>query len=77
MPDLQRYPLKRWLIKYEINIHAVISFNCLFHLQVLCKSDFRISCLLKAIEKMFRIKQISSQKNGGCKLGIAIFERVN
>ena len=29
MPDLQRYPLKHCLIKYELDIHVFVSLNCL------------------------------------------------
>ena len=30
MPDLQRYPLKLWMIKYELDIHVLVSLNWLF-----------------------------------------------
>ena len=48
MPDLQRYPWKLCLIKYELDINVFVSLNCLF----LCKSDLRIACLYEAMEKL-------------------------
>ena len=64
MPDLLRYPLKRWLIKYKLNMHVFVSFNSLFHLQVLSDGDFCISCLLKAIGKCSESNNFQVSKLG-------------
>ena len=58
MPDLQRYPWKLCLIKYELDINVFVSLNCLF----LCKSDLRIACLWEAMEKLTEMITIRVRK---------------
>ena len=48
MPDLQRYPLKLCHIKYELEIHILVSLNCLFHLRFF---PAKVTCAFLAYKK--------------------------
>ena len=53
MPDLQRYPSKICLIKYEIDIHVLYLQAIYFYLMFLRESDFRIPGLATHWNKHF------------------------
>ena len=63
MPDLQRYPEKLCLIKYELDIHVFVSLNCLFSFAVSLRKLLAHFLLIRSHGEIISVKNFSSQEN--------------
>ena len=85
-PDFHRYPLRLCMIKYYLDIHVFVSFNCLFSSVVSLKKWLPF-LLVRSNREMIRMKHFSSRETSLsstfmirlkfqgylCKSGITIF----
>jgi len=50
VPDLQRYPWKLCLIKYELHINVFVSY---FHLRFLCEIPCKLDAMVKSEKRRY------------------------